>query len=202
MYIYNYKYKKYKSKYKSLLFKYTENKLQLKKTKLKKDIECNINKKYKKLLDPIYFGGPIPKKMKLLQKFKKIVICTYNIWSNEKLPFSKLSKRLPYIVDEIIRVTPDIICLQEMSQQAIDYFKSRKEIISEYYFFEQKSDLKQNGIPFILSKHKPRSVYKYMLETDYDKFPFVILEFPNLLIINVQLYRNDKPSPRQRFRML
>lgn len=195
-YEYKSKYHKYKSKYESLIH--------ISRANLNKysDVKnCKINKKYNKCLGPIYLGGALPKRMKKLQKLKKITICTYNIWSGQKFSsFSKLEKRLPYIVDEIVKDNPDIICLQEMSQQAIDYFKSRKEIFSEYFFFELEPDLREKGenksldIPFVLSKYKPRSVYKYMLETNHVNWPFLVLEFPNLIVVNVQLQGGNKDS--------
>lgn len=184
---YKYKVEKYKSKINSLLGG----------SKYSKIKNCKINKKYKKELNPIYLGGALPKKMKTIHKFKKITICTYNIWSNEKFAmFSKLEKRLPYIIDEIIKDDPDIICIQEMSQQAIDYFKSRKEIYTNYFFFEidlKKND-KSSDIPFILSKYKPRNVTKYMLETESINWPFLIMEFTNLIVVNVQLQGGSENS--------
>lgn len=190
---YKYKYDKYKLKF-ELLSRATTNKYQNVKN-------CKINKKYKKSFNPIYLNNILPKKMKKLYKFKKITICTYNIWSGQKFAhFSKLEKRLPYIVDEIIKNNPDIICIQEMSQQAIDYFKSRREINLNYFFFELKPDLRSNGenksldIPFVLSKYKPRNVTKYMLNTDSINWPFFVMEFTNLLVVNVQLQGGNKDS--------
>jgi hypothetical protein len=153
--------------------------------KLLQDITNYNNTNNNKQLIHMYLCGLVPKKMKKVQKIKSFSICTYNIYSDEKIAgCSKLSKRLPYIVDEIIKNNPDIICLQQVSQIAIEYFKTRKELTCNYLFFEVNTDIETS---FVLSKYKPKTVLKRDINMS-----MIVIEFVNILIINIKLNENNK----------
>jgi hypothetical protein len=144
--MYQYKYEKYKAKVSSII----KNK--------NKSIDLNYN----------FYGKNIPKKMKVLQKIKKLIICTYNVWANSDI--SKINKRVPYISDEILKYNPDIICLQNISDKLIDNLKKINILISNYYFIEHQNMC-------ILSKYKPRNINGL--------HDIIVLEFNNLTILNV-----------------
>lgn len=163
---FEYKFRKYKHKYNKIF------------NKLKKYNTGN------KILEPVYLLGLLPKKMKNIHTIKYLKLCSYNIWSElNNAVYTKLEKRLPYIIDEVIKDDPDIICLQDVSNIALEYMKTRPKLSKEYFFFFHK-DINKNNTIMMLSKFKPRKVHYY----DY----YMIMEFPNYIIINTKIDRKIK----------
>ena len=159
---YFYKYIKYKEKYKQL----------------KTDIYERIR--------PLFIGARIPPKMKNIHKFTKIKICTYNIWTDDKLAaYTFQEKRMPYILDEITKNDADIICLQDVSPLALNYFLEQQTLTNNYYFL----DIIFPGPPnnsknlYVLFKYKPREILKYN--------NMILIIYPNLIVINVQLHNGS-----------
>lgn len=140
---------------------------------------------------------------KLEPKFvgtRTVKICTYNIWGVEKFSkYSKLDKRLPHITDIIIKNEPDIVCLQEMSHITLKYFMSKPYIANNYYFSEIKPDLRIDGkikstiTPIILTKIKPLSITRYLLETTEFGYPILVAEYPEFIVVNCHLQAGGKP---------
>lgn len=156
--------------------------------------DCFLNKNYKKKLKPIRFKNFDNKDVK-----KKIRVMTYNIWGVENIKIIKLEKRLPYIVKEILHYKPDIVCIQEMSRTALEYFKSNNKLINHYYFSEENPDLRPNGeiratiTTFVLSRFKPK-ITKYLMETNMFGYPLIIVEYNNFLFANIHLQSGGESS--------
>jgi hypothetical protein len=168
--MYKYKYDKYIHKHKLLL----------KETALQK-----VSEKVSKYeLKQNYLEKHIPKKMKNLETIKNFKICSYNIWANNKYEyFSKLNCRLPYIVDEILRFEPDIICFQNINDESIEFLKKKDILKLKYYFIEQTYNN-----TYILSKYKCKSIEQYV----FDNSSFIISKFKNLDIINININNNNE----------
>lgn len=169
--MYKHKFEKYKHKHKFLL----------KETNLLK-MEKEINK-YE--LKQQFLENNIPKKMKTFEKIKNLKIYTYNIWANNKFPFfSKLNCRIPYIIDEILRYDPDIICFQNISSEAIDILKKKSILKSKYYYLEQTfSDT------YILSKYKCKLIEQYVFSNTSS---FIFIKYNNIDIFNINIKNNNE----------
>ena len=165
--IYKYKIKKYKSRYKEL----------------KQKLNRLTNKRK---LDIMYLGGVIPKKMKKIEKIKKYSLCTFNIWN---INYSKLEQRISYLVDEVLKLDVDIICLVGVNNIALQYMKSRFELKQKYYFIQTNEVLST----YVLTKYKPRNIVKYE-EQDNE---LLVVEYNNLSVIIC-----DIPKKKDKYLML
>ena len=122
--------------------------------------------------------------MKTLDTIKNFKICTYNIWANNKYNlFSKLNCRLPYIVDEILRYDPDIICFQNINDESIEFLKKKEILKLKYYFLKETFNN-----TYILSKYKCRSIEQYI----FNKSSFIISKFKNIDVINININNNNE----------
>ena len=105
---------------------------------------------------------------------------------------------------------PDIICLQEMAPEALALLRANMGNLSHKYFefnenlFPDRTILDYNQVHgrdlevYILSKHKPHSVYQYTLSGNLG-YPndIMIIVFSNLVIVNCYLQAGSKYSSGQ-----
>jgi mRNA deadenylase 3'-5' endonuclease subunit Ccr4 len=122
-----------------------------------------------------YIGGNVPTRMKKYpKKIHNLSMITFNIFGIDE-PYSKLDTRLPYIGDEIVKHNVDIICLQNISNRALEYFKKRKKLTDNYYFIQSKINM------LILTKYKPQNIEQYIIDKQNS---FITIKYPSILIIN------------------
>ena len=130
-------------------------------------------------------------------------VMTYNIWG---LSVNAASKKLfnlrKGMIEEVIRkADADIICLQEMSTFS---YESLIDTISAYKFASEvpypvnRVERNRNTDVYILSKYRPSKVLLYGLAgvLGYEN-SVMIIEYPNLIVINFYNQSGCKSSPGQ-----
>ena len=129
-------------------------------------------------------------------------ILTYNIWGlsiddNLKKLFSL---RKDMLISTILQANSDFVCLQEMSDYS---YNELTDVIQQYKYASEKPYIKQisrkrNADIFFMSRFKPSKITIYGLPGILCYFnSMIVVEYINLVIINVYLQSGTKKSPGQ-----
>ena len=132
----------------------------------------------------------------------KYSILTYNIFGlsiNDSLK-RLLDIRKDKLEQTISESNADFICLQEMSEYS---YYTLKDTIDKYKYVSERPYIKQinrkrNADVYFMSKYKPSKITIYSLFgiLGYNN-SMLIVEYNNLIIINVYLQSGSKKSPGQ-----
>lgn len=115
-----------------------------------------------------------------------------------KIKFAEMSVEL-LLKDEILGKNPDILCLQEMSQEFLNFLYTGDIKIIYPYVYENPINLEGKDIDCcVLSKFEPIKVTMQNLDGILGYYNTLqIIEFKNLVIFNCYLQAGSKASPGQ-----
>jgi endonuclease/exonuclease/phosphatase family metal-dependent hydrolase len=143
----------------------------------------------------------------------KFSIVTYNIWGliknrDKERYFKFLLKtmeiRMKAIAKIILKANADIVCLQEVTDEALEFLKPL--LVTRYpYYYEEHLNTKKNAIArkrqvevYVFTKYRPQSVKIYHVTGNLGYYnSFMMIEYPNLMITNLYVQAGSKYSPGQ-----
>lgn len=128
-------------------------------------------------VDITYIGSVSNKMKRQPKKVTNLLLFSLDICGTD-LPISRLNMRLPYITDEIIKYSPDIVCLQQVNKTALNYFKSHNELKLAYFFVGTNIN---DPTTFILTKYKPTMAGRCIINNNNS---YMIITYHNLIVIN------------------
>lgn len=142
-------------------------------------------------------------------------ILTYNIWglyrpnNTESDDFLRktIKIRMNGVAKEILKIQPDIICFQEMTNIALEHLVENLGSLGNLYPFryENNLDTELNGKirnrdveVYIFSKYPINKVTVYGIQGNQSyNTSFLIAEFGNLVVFNCYLQSGSRNSPGQ-----
>ncbi|MBK7223012.1 MAG: endonuclease/exonuclease/phosphatase family protein [Saprospiraceae bacterium] len=91
----------------------------------------------------------LPKKKELCLDYKSdFKITSYNVWGLPvTLPGHEDDKRFPHIADTLIKLSPDILCLQEVFSTQFRHLNLPK-LMNQYYYFSDYT-CNQSIVPWV-----------------------------------------------------
>jgi endonuclease/exonuclease/phosphatase family metal-dependent hydrolase len=125
-----------------------------------------------------------------------LTVLTFNVWQNDKMPYSRYLERMEHAIKLLIEKDADIVFLQEVGLHFLKALKNSEEISSMYNFSVNVNDCfkKNNVITLILSKQPIiRSTFSVLSGDHFHNFTAV--ETENLCLVNCHLHAGSKFSP-------
>ena len=128
----------------------------------------------------------------------KLRIGTYNVWGIEKFKYSFLEKRLPHIINTLLKNDVEVWCLQEVSKQVLTEFESNTNITQKYAFSCGVDDIDwdySGVVTLILTQILPNKgkIFKYRLigEQNYHS---TMIQLGQITIVTVHLQAGSSSS--------
>lgn len=125
-------------------------------------------------------------------------IGTYNVWGIEKFKYSFLDKRLPHIINILLKNDVEIWCLQEVTKTVLETFEKDTNITQKYAFSCGVKDTdwnKQSIITLILTKILPNKgeIFKYILVGE-QSYHATMIQINQLTIVTAHLQAGSSSS--------
>jgi exonuclease III len=139
------------------------------------------------------------------EKFNIITINAMGIYRGKESISNLMKLRVEILVKYLEEESPDIVCLQEVSHLFLTYLNSH-ECIKKQYKYQHEFDLSDTKLAkrkkdievFMISKFQPNKITVRALRGNLGYTnSLMMIEYNNLVIINIYLQAGSKSSPGQ-----
>jgi exonuclease III len=139
------------------------------------------------------------------KRFSIITLNAMGIYRGNESVKNLMKLRVEILVKYLEEKSPDIVCLQEVSYLFLTYLNSH-ECIKKQYKYQHEFDLSDDKLSkrnkdievFMISKFQPKKITVQALRGNLGYTnSLMMIEYNNLIIINVYLQAGSKSSPGQ-----